>query len=127
MFEKHNCGAHQVQCQGGGAATRSPAERLHSGSNPDLGFQGGVGKNSFLRRRSLIFDLSGVPQEHCREKISDLRPITCNSGQSGGATPGPISNPEVKPVHVMCGTEIREFSGTTSSCYYFLSWSVIRI
>lgn len=26
-----------MMCQGGGAATRSPAERLHSGSNPDLG------------------------------------------------------------------------------------------
>jgi hypothetical protein len=25
-------------CQGGGAATQSPAERFHSGSNPDLGF-----------------------------------------------------------------------------------------
>ena len=24
-------------CQGGGAATQSPAERYHSGSNPDLG------------------------------------------------------------------------------------------
>jgi hypothetical protein len=24
--------------QGGGAATQSPAERFHSGSNPDLGF-----------------------------------------------------------------------------------------
>jgi hypothetical protein len=24
--------------QGGGAVTRPPAERLHSGSNPDLGF-----------------------------------------------------------------------------------------
>ena len=25
--------------QGGGVATLSPAERSHSGSNPDLGFQ----------------------------------------------------------------------------------------
>jgi hypothetical protein len=45
--------------------------------------------------------------------------IICNSGQSDGATPGPMPNPEVKPVHVVCGTEIREFSGTTPSCYYF--------
>ncbi len=27
-----------VVSQGGGAVTRPPAERLHSGSNPDLGF-----------------------------------------------------------------------------------------
>ena len=27
-----------VFSQGGGAVTRPPAERLHSGSNPDLGF-----------------------------------------------------------------------------------------
>jgi hypothetical protein len=26
------------ECQDGGAATQSPAERFHSGSNPDLGF-----------------------------------------------------------------------------------------
>jgi hypothetical protein len=92
--------ARHTACQGGGAATRSPAERLHSGSNPDLGFQGGIRQDSFLRRRSLIFD-------------------HCNSGHSGGDTPGPIPNPEVKPVNVWCGTEIREFSGTIMRCYYY--------
>src|SRR3989440_2038000 len=29
-------------------------------------------------------------------------------GQSGGDTPGPIPNPEVKPAHVPCGSAVRE-------------------
>ena len=38
-------------------------------------------------------------------------------GQSGGATPGLISNPEVKPAHVLCGTEVREPSGSLRSLW----------
>ena len=40
-----------------------------------------------------------------------------HSGHSGGETPGPIPNPAVKPVHVSCGTEVRESPGTTIRCY----------
>src|SRR5436853_4932771 len=32
----------------------------------------------------------------------------CFDGQSGGDTPGPIPNPEVKPAHVPCGSAVRE-------------------
>jgi hypothetical protein len=39
-----------------------------------------------------------------------------HSGHSGGETPGPIPNPAVKPVHVSCGTEVRESPGTTIRC-----------
>jgi hypothetical protein len=53
------------------------------------------------------------------EKTYDLQPKNCNSGHSNGETPGPIPNPEVKPVHVTCGTEVREPSGNTTRCYYY--------
>src|SRR6266508_5924812 len=36
-------------------------------------------------------------------------------GQSGGDTPGPIPNPEVKPAHVPCGTTVREPVGSLPS------------
>ena len=36
-------------------------------------------------------------------------------GHSGGDTPGPIPNPEVKPAHVPCGTAVREPAGSLPS------------
>src|SRR3990170_4013354 len=36
-------------------------------------------------------------------------------GQSGGDTPRPIPNPEVKPAHVPCGTAVREPAGSLPS------------
>ncbi len=42
------------------------------------------------------------------------------SGQSGGETPVPIPNTEVKPVYVLYCTQVREPSGNTESCYAHL-------
>ena len=39
-----------------------------------------------------------------------------NCGHSSRVTPGLIPNPEVKPAHVGCGTQIREFSGNIQRC-----------
>ena len=35
-----------------------------------------------------------------------------HDGHSGGVTPGPIPNPEVKPTHVLCCTVVREPTGS---------------
>ena len=40
-----------------------------------------------------------------------------DSGHSFRDTPGLIPNPEVKPEHVACCTEVRESPGTMLSCY----------
>ena len=47
-----------------------------------------------------------------------------NCGHSSRVTPGLIPNPEVKPAHVGCGTQIREFSGNIQRCNCLrLAWS----
>src|SRR5712691_2100541 len=47
------------------------------------------------------------------ERNPDISPVLSLSqqwfdGHSGGDTPGPIPNPEVKPAHVPCGSAVRE-------------------
>ena len=45
-----------------------------------------------------------------------------DSGHSSWDTSGLILNPEVKPAHVVCCTEVRESSGIIPSCYNLLSF-----
>lgn len=55
--EQHDLVSCVVFSQGGGAVTRPPAERLHSGSNPDLGFDvaaTAIGKLPFPSRTRKI-------------------------------------------------------------------------
>ena len=47
-----------------------------------------------------------------------------DSGHSFRDTPGLIPNPEVKPEHVVCCTEVRESPGTIPSCYHLPSYTV---
>jgi hypothetical protein len=51
--------------------------------------------------------------------------ICGDSGHSSWDTPGLIPNPEVKPAHVVCCTEVRESSGTIPSCYHLPSFHEI--
>lgn len=83
--------------QGGGAATQSPAERFHSGSNPDLGF------------------------------ISFIVIVSESGGHSGGAIPVPIPNTEDKSASVPYCTEVRESSGTTDRCQLTYSITLLFV
>lgn len=53
-------------------------------------------------------------------KKMDFTVISEYSGQSGGATPVPIPNTEVKPAYVLHCTKMCELSGTAESCYTYL-------
>ncbi len=50
----------------------------------------------------------------------DITVISEHSGQSGGETPVPIPNTEVKPVNVLHCTKMCELSGTVESRYTHL-------
>src|SRR5207245_2951497 len=55
--------------------------------------------------------LDNVPKHEIATLIylaSSRRSQQWFDGQSGGDTPGPIPNPEVKPAHVPCGSAVRE-------------------
>ena len=51
-----------------------------------------------------------------------LPSIYGDSGHSSWETPGLIPNPEVKPTHVACCTEVRESPGSMPSCYHLPSF-----
>ena len=53
-------------------------------------------------------------------KEKDITVISEYSGQSGGETPVPIPNTEVKPVNVLHCTKMCELSGTVESRYAHL-------
>ena len=53
-------------------------------------------------------------------KIRGITVISEYSGQSGGETPVPIPNTEVKPVNVLHCTKMCELSGTVESRYTHL-------
>ena len=82
------------------------ADQLHSGSNPDLGFHWHC-NNSPVREGAIL-----------RLHQKSLRKTCGDSGHSSWETPGLIPNPEVKPTHVACCTEVRESSGSMPSCYH---------
>jgi hypothetical protein len=66
------------------------------------------GRYSVLR---IIHGLNPSPDQ----KSGDITVISEFSGQSGGETPVPIPNTEVKPVNVLHCTKMCELSGTVES------------
>jgi hypothetical protein len=60
------------------------------------------------------------------QRIKDITVISEYSGQSGGETPVPIPNTEVKPVNVLHCTKMCELSGTVESRYAHLFQPIFK-
>src|SRR5207244_3972855 len=99
---------------------RSPAAAARRGERPRLGHAAGAFHGPAERRfPPRLFRRERAPRvpPTCWLAPSERNPDISAAlslfqqwfdGQSGGDTPGPIPNPEVKPAHVPCGSAVRE-------------------